>query len=102
MITVEKANAYGLPELLVRSGWTGRNKTPPAHDEHSGDSSDESLVSGEGKGRLDDVSMMGELGLPGVMALHPPVPQHVYHFAPSDDGEDIKALDLELTRLIDA
>ncbi|KAG8786059.1 hypothetical protein FRC12_016957 [Ceratobasidium sp. 428] len=99
---VEEVNVHGLSGLPVwssiwPSGWTGRNQISSARDEDSDDGSDESFISGE-KGPLDEVPMTGELG---VLSAPSPIPPRLYRSPHSDDEEDIEALELEITRLIE-
>ncbi|KAG8783164.1 hypothetical protein FRC12_020036 [Ceratobasidium sp. 428] len=100
---VEEVNTRGLPGLPVwssiwPSGWTGQNQTLRARDEDSDDDSDESFVSGKEKGQLDDVPTTGELS---VLPTPFPIPPRLYRSPHSDDEEDIDALELEITRLIE-
>ncbi|KAG8690030.1 hypothetical protein FRC09_012167, partial [Ceratobasidium sp. 395] len=96
---VEEVNAHGPPGLPVwssiwPSGWTGQNQT---RDEDSDDGSDESFISGE-KGQLDGVPRTGELG---ALSAPSPIPPSLYRPPHSEDEEDIEALELEITRLIE-
>ncbi|KAG8792798.1 hypothetical protein FRC12_004820 [Ceratobasidium sp. 428] len=84
---VEEVDGRGLPGLPISS----------ARDEYSDDGSDESFISGE-KGPLDDVPTTGELG---VLSAPLPTPRRLYPSPHSDDEEDIEALELEITRLIE-
>ncbi|KAG8721955.1 hypothetical protein FRC09_007068, partial [Ceratobasidium sp. 395] len=99
---VEEVNAHGLSGLPVWSSiwptrWTGRSQISSACDEDSDDGSDESFISGE-KGPLDNVPRTGELG---VLSSPSPIPSRLYRSAHSEDEEDIEALELEITRLIE-
>ncbi|KAG8766583.1 hypothetical protein FRC12_006775 [Ceratobasidium sp. 428] len=99
---VEEVNAHDPPGLPVWSsiwptGWTGRNQISSARDEDSDDGSDESFISGE-KGPLDDVPTTGKSG---VLSTPSPILPRLYRSPHSDDEEDIEALELEITRLIE-
>ncbi|KAG8712397.1 hypothetical protein FRC09_019923, partial [Ceratobasidium sp. 395] len=99
---IEEVNARGRSGLPVwssiwPSGWTGRSQISSARDEDSDDGSDESFISEE-KGPLDDVPRTGELG---VLSSPSPIPPHLCRSPHSDDEEDIEALELEITRLIE-
>ncbi|KAG8687824.1 hypothetical protein FRC09_013263, partial [Ceratobasidium sp. 395] len=96
---VEEVNVHGLSGLPVwssiwPSGWTRQNQV---YNEDSDDGSDESFASGE-KGPLDDVPTKGESGTPSTPS---PIPPRLYRSPHSDDEEDIEALELEITRLIE-